>query len=64
MVVIVGGYLLSDGAEVRIVTNDMTGGDTAGTDNTDNAEDAENAENAADDGENNDGANADAPKAN
>lgn len=64
LVVIVGGYLLSDGAEVRIVTNDMTGGDTAGTDNTDNAEDAENAENAADDGENNDGANADAPKAN
>ncbi|MCX4266739.1 MAG: hypothetical protein OSJ64_08090, partial [Firmicutes bacterium] len=61
LVVIVGGYLLSEGAEVRIVTNDV-GGD--GAIDSDNADNADNDENAANDGDNNDGANADATKAN
>ena len=56
-----GGYLLSEGAEVRIVTNDV-GGD--GAIDSDNADNADNDENAANDGDNNDGANADATKAN
>lgn len=55
-VVTVGGYLLSDGALVRIVSNDITGGEPA-----DNGEGAENAESNGDDS---DGANAEAPEAN
>ena len=58
LVVIVGGYLLSEGAEVRIVTNDVGGDGAIDSDN------ADNADNAANDGDNNDGANADATKAN